>query len=333
MSAYTSLELCAGAGGQALGLEQAGFEHLALVENDPHPCNTLSLNRPHWQVIERDLREFDATSYVGVDLVAGGIPCQPFSIGGKQLGLLDERDLFPSAIRIIAECQPKLILLENVRGLADKKFSGYRRWILNELYNLGYCCEWKVINAADYGVCQARLRFILVGRLGESLPFPWPQRTAITGSVGSTLRDLMGENGWQGLESWTKKANGIAPCLVGGSKKHGGADLGPQRAKQNWLSLGIDGKGIADTAPSVEFQGNPRLTNRMASRLQGFSDDWIFAGKKTATYRQIGNAFPPPVAKALGKSLLNWIEADLETRYAASIESYSKQIGLQLALR
>ncbi len=146
---YTSLELCTGAGGQALGLEQAGFEHVALVENDLHPCNTLRSNRPNWPVIETDLKSFDAKAYEGVDLVAGGVPCQPFSAGGKQLGLHDERDLFPSAIRIIAECRPRLILLENVRGLADKKFSDYRKWILSELYSLGYQCEWKVINAVD----------------------------------------------------------------------------------------------------------------------------------------------------------------------------------------
>ena len=240
---YTSLELCAGAGGQALGLEQAGFEHIALIENDRHPCNTLRSNRPNWPVIETDLKTFSAKPYEGVDLVAGGIPCQPFSTGGKQLGLRDERDLFPSAIRIIAECRPRVILLENVRGLADKKFSDYRQWILSALSSLGYQCEWKVINAVDYGLCQARLRFILVGYLGSSSLFPWPIPIKQTVTVGETLQDLMGENGWKGLDAWIKQADSVAPCLVGGSKKHGGADLGPNALKRTgcvWVSMERD---------------------------------------------------------------------------------------------
>ncbi len=329
---YTSLELCAGAGGQALGLEQTGFEHVALVENDLHPCNTLRSNRPSWPVIETDLKTFDAKAYEGVDLVAGGVPCQPFSAGGKQLGLHDERDLFPSAIRVIAECRPRLILLENVRGLADKKFSSYRKWIISELHDLGYQCEWKVVNAVDYGVCQARLRFILVGYLGTSSLFPWPEPVKQTTTVGEALQDLMGENGWQGLDKWVKQANGVAPCLVGGSKKHGGADLGPQRAKRDWLRLGVDGKGLANTAPSTDFQGLPRLTNLMAARLQGFPDDWHFASKKTATYRQIGNAFPSPVARAIGESLISWLETDGQAGKHRIEKAYSEQSALQLEL-
>lgn len=332
MATFTSLELCAGAGGQALGLEQAGFSHIALVENDHHPCNTLRHNRPHWPVIEADLRAFNASEYEGVDLVAGGVPCQPFSSGGKQLGLHDERDLFPSAIRIIAECRPKLVLLENVRGLADSKFSSYRRWILGELKILGYQCEWRVVNAVDYGLCQARLRFILVGKLGASGAFRWPKPAQSITTVGETLRDLMGDGGWQGLEAWTKQANGIAPCLVGGSKKHGGADLGPQRAKKDWLRLAVDGKGLADAPPPSDFQGLPRLTNRMAARLQGFPDSWHFASKKTATYRQIGNAFPPPVAKALGIALLNWLDNDDVSDGILQTELYAEQLNLELQL-
>lgn len=304
---YSSLELCAGAGGAAIGLEQAGFKHVALVEKDVYPCNTLRANRPHWNIIEGDLFTFNAKAYKGVDLVSGGVPCQPFSVGGKQLGKHDERDLFPAAIRIISECQPRLILLENVRGLADNKFTDYRSWIIEELTSLGYYCEWKVINAVDYGLCQKRLRFILVGRHGKPTPFIWPEKIPITSMAGDLLRDLMGVNGWEDVNEWAQKANRVAPCLVGGSKRHGGADLGPQRAKREWLALGVDGKGIANSAPSSDFKGLPRLTNRMAARLQGFPDIWEFSGGKTATYRQIGNAFPPPVAKAIGLQLIQWL--------------------------
>lgn len=308
---YTSLELCAGAGGAALGLEQAGFSHVALVENDKHACNTLRQNRPLWNIIEEDLKRFDGHQFKGVDLVSGGVPCQPFSSGGEQLGAADERDLFPEAIRIISECNPQLILLENVRGLADNKFSEYRNQIFERLNKIGYYCEWKIINAVHYGVSQARLRFVLVGKRKYLGHFPWPNPVERVLPVGESIKDLMGEKNWTGLDDWVKKANTVAPCLVGGSKKHGGADLGPQRAKREWLKLGIDGKGLANSAPDKNFIGVPRLTNRMVARLQGFPDHWEFSGGKTAAYRQIGNAFPPPVTKLLGRALIEWAKNNI----------------------
>lgn len=119
---FSSLEMCAGAGGQALGLEMGGFDHEALVELEPAACATLRLNRPAWNVIEDDLRQFSGTAYKGVDLVAGGVPCPPFSKAGKQLGAKDERDLFPEAIRLVDECRPQAVMLENVRGLCAGYF-------------------------------------------------------------------------------------------------------------------------------------------------------------------------------------------------------------------
>ena len=123
---YTSIEICAGAGGQALGLELANFEHLALVEIESLACQTLKANRPAWNVINCDVKDFTAKEYKNIDLLAGGVPCPPFSIAGKQLGHLDERDLFPEALRIIEECNPRAIMLENVRGLLSDKFKDYR---------------------------------------------------------------------------------------------------------------------------------------------------------------------------------------------------------------
>jgi DNA (cytosine-5)-methyltransferase 1 len=113
----------------------------------------------------------------------------------------------------------------------------------------------------------------------------------------------MASNGWIGAESWVKQANGIAPTLVGGSKKHGGADLGPTRARLAWEKLGVNGKGLADAPPEKEFVGMPKLTVKMAALVQGFPPDWEFIGKKTPAYRQVGNAFPPPVAKAIGGAI------------------------------
>ena len=120
---YTSIEICAGAGGQALGLEQAGFNHLALIEIEPLACQTLKKNRPGWNVVQKDLKDFSANEFSEVDLLAGGVPCPPFSVAGKQLGHLDERDLFPEAIRLAKECNPKVINVNKKSSFLGLLFS------------------------------------------------------------------------------------------------------------------------------------------------------------------------------------------------------------------
>lgn len=303
----TSIEICAGAGGQALGLEQSGFEHLALIEIEPLACQTLKRNRPEWNVIEDDIKNFSAKEFKGIDLLAGGVPCPPFSIAGKQLGHLDERDLFPEAIRLVKEFNPRAIMIENVRGLLDKKFSSYRREILRELHNLGYKCDWRLVNASDYGVSQLRPRAILIALKNEYFPFfKWPTKHELRPlTVGELLYDEMSSLGWDNVDSWKIQANGIAPTLVGGSKKHGGADLGPSRAKAAWASLGVNGMGLAELPPVNGFNSMPKLTLKMTALIQGFPKEWTFVGKKTPAYRQVGNAFPPPVAKYIGSSIIN----------------------------
>ena len=305
MSQFNSLEMCAGAGGQALGLEMAGFDHAALVELEPAACATLRLNRPGWNVVDGDLKLFDGKPYKGVDLVAGGVPCPPFSKAGKQLGADDERDLFPEAIRLVDECRPQAVMLENVRGLLDAVFDDYRNKVEKQLKKLGYVPGWRLLNASDYGVSQLRPRVVFVGirkELADGFSWPEPQQQE-PATVGELLHDLMAANNWRGAARWREQANTIAPTLVGGSKKHGGPDLGPTRAKRAWAALGVDGMGIWDDAPAHDFVGMPRLTTRMAARIQGFPDDWQFSGRKTAAYRQIGNAFPPPVAAAVARQI------------------------------
>jgi DNA (cytosine-5)-methyltransferase 1 len=307
----TCLEICAGGGGQSLGLEQAGFRHLAAVEIDPDACATLRLNRPNWNVVERDIKHFDVTDFFGVDLLAGGVPCPPFSIAGKQLGANDERDLFPRALEIIEECAPTAIMLENVRGLSTARFASYREQVISRLRDLKYEIDWQVLNACEFGVPQLRPRFILVAMKPEVYDhFSWPQAVGTPPSVGETLRELMAAEGWAGAYSWADKAQGIGPTLVGGSRKHGGPDLGPTRAREAWRKLCVDGKGIADFPPTSDYGADhfPRLTLSMTAALQGFPADWHFSGRKTAAYRQIGNAFPPPVAKAVGGSLQTAID-------------------------
>ena len=300
-----SLELCAGAGGQAQGLERAGFTHEALVEIDAFACSTLRLNRPQWNVVEGDLTQFDASPYKGVDLVAGGVPCPPFSKAGKQLGSLDERDMFPQALRVVDQVRPQAVMLENVRGLLDPVFNNYRQALSKQFFAMGYWSDWHLFNAADFGVSQLRPRVVCVAVRQELAPFfQWPTtHVKRPATVGSLLHDLMAANGWRGADAWRAQANSIAPTLVGGSKKHGGPDLGPTRSRAAWAALGVDGRALANEAPAPDFEGMPRLTVRMCARLQGFADEWLFAGKKTPMYRQVGNAFPPPVAYAVSAQI------------------------------
>lgn len=306
----TCVEICAGAGGQALGLAMAGFVHVALVEYEKDYCKVLKQNRPEWNVICADVRDFDGTPYKGVDLLAGGVPCPPFSVAGKQLGKEDERDLFPEAIRLIKEIQPRAVMLENVRGFLDSGFDEYREQIFRSIRELGYVTHIKLLNASDYGVPQLRPRVVIIGiRKDQYGAFSYPdEHTDGTPSVGEILYDLMKQNGWTGAKTWAQNANRIAPTLVGGSKKHGGPDLGPTRARNAWAELGVDGRGIANAAPEQDFVGMPRLTSRMMARIQGFPDTWTFGDKKTTACRMIGNAFPPPVAQAVGEKIKECLE-------------------------
>jgi DNA (cytosine-5)-methyltransferase 1 len=324
-----SIEICAGAGGQALGLERAGFDHVALLEIDKWACQTLIKNRPHWNVIQGDIREFTPDVSQEIDLLAGGVPCPPFSIAGHGLGPEDDRDLFPEALRLAFELEPKAVLLENVRGLLSPKFHGYRSHIARRLKELGYSSEWRLLNASDFRVPQLRPRAILVALRDDYWPyFRWPEPSGIPPcTVGGTLIGEMASLGWRGAAEWAEKADGIAPTLVGGSKKHGGADLGPTRAREAWSRLGVDGRGIADAPPEQDFQGLPRLTVRMAAMIQGFPVDWEIAGGKTAAYRQVGNAFPPPVAEAVGRSICNAISAKLGTDMVKTAFSYPQVTG------
>ncbi|MFI7316209.1 DNA cytosine methyltransferase [Streptomyces venezuelae] len=338
----TSIEICAGAGGQAVGLHGAGFRHRALVEIDKHAAETLKLNvveRKVWgeeeaaecEILAMDVKDFKPT-VENLDLLAGGVPCPPFSVAGKQLGQDDERDLFPEMLRLVRELTPRAVMVENVAGLVKPfdKFFHYREEIKRELRDMGYVvCGWRLLEAADYGVPQLRPRAILVAiRKDYYRGFDWPEPTGELKTVAQALRDTMerrfaAAGRPEGFDKWLKRATEagtVAPTLVGGSKKHGGADLGPTRAKKAWQALGVNGMGVANderepniardlgnkdlvsSLPEDKLLG-PMLTVEQAAIIQGFPTDWIFAGRKTAQYRQVGNAFPPPVAKAVGLAI------------------------------
>ncbi|MCM2427680.1 DNA cytosine methyltransferase [Streptomyces sp. RKAG337] len=333
----TSIEICAGAGGQAVGLHGAGFRHVALVEIDKHAVETLKLNvrnrkgwdweRKHCDVLPMDVKEFDPFVHITkskivegeLSLLAGGVPCPPFSIAGKQLGADDERDLFPTMLNLVDKLRPQSVMIENVRGILEPftKFKSYRDQIAERLNDSGYVvCGWKVLEARDYGVPQLRPRAILVAiRKDCYRGFGWPDSNekplvTVAQALAKSMRRRFGDDKAR-YKKWHDQAKlgTVAPTLVGGSKKHGGADLGPSRAKAAWVALGVDGMGVAndekDVVPRRDLHrpNGPMLTVAQAAIIQGFPEDWEFHGGKTARYRQVGNAFPAPVAEAVGLSI------------------------------
>ncbi|MEU7205237.1 DNA (cytosine-5-)-methyltransferase [Streptomyces sp. NPDC045470] len=362
-SKFTSVEICAGAGGQALGLHQAGFRHHALIEIDKHACETLKLNvteKNGWggcRVIPADLTKFDPADLEleagTLDLLAGGVPCPPFSAAGKQLGRDDERDLFPVMLDLVSYLQPKAVMIENVRGLLQppQKFESYREEIKARLREEGYViCGWRVIEARDYGVPQLRPRAILVAVRPEFAGhFTWPdpekiELVTVAKALAPTMKKRFGnsEEGRAAYKRWYDKAvTGVAPTLVGGSKKHGGADLGPTRAKKAWLKLGVDAMGVANDPEdmkdpvrdlySVDRQGHPigpKLTVTQAAIIQGFPEKWKFFGRKTAAYRQVGNAFPPPVARAIGEQIIIALEKGMKAPFPVE-ETLEREAALE----
>jgi DNA (cytosine-5)-methyltransferase 1 len=375
----TSIEICAGAGGQAVGLHNAGFDHLALVEWDRHAVQTLRANVGGWPgwtpkkargIEQMDVREFlgsEVHTRLGLevgelDLLAGGVPCPPFSLAGKRLGPDDERDLFPDALRIVRALKPKAVMIENVRGILEppEVFIEYRNYILRNLRDAGYSVPeidgnllpvnqsmvmrkvWRRLDASDFGVPQLRPRAILVAirediLAGSDIDFMWPKcRKGGGATVAEKLektmkercKDFWDKNRWgepakpgdrtgrdvyydwlDDAEKAAAAGKGAAPTLVGGSRKHGGADLGPTRAKRAWADMGVDAMGVAndreecDPERDLFREAGPMLTVEQAAIIQGFPRNWKFQGRKTARYRQVGNAFPPPVAEAVGRAI------------------------------
>ena len=225
-------------------------------------------------------------------------------------------------LRLTTEAKPRAVMVENVRGLLGARFDGYRAKVINELEQLGYVAEWRLLNACDFGVPQLRPRSVLVAlRPGDFEFWEWPtgDRSA-TPTVGEALLSTMAANGWAGAADWAAQADSIAPTLVGGSRKHGGADLGPTRARAAWAALGVNGLTLANELPGPDHIGPPKLTVMQAAIVQGFPVEWEFQGRKTASYRQVGNAFPPPVAQAVGANIVKaWRKAArAATRRAAS---------------
>ncbi|WP_324604779.1 MULTISPECIES: DUF6339 family protein [Streptomyces] len=308
---FTSVEICAGAGAQALGLERAGFDPVVLIDSKADACFTIDLNRPAWDVICVDLHHFrldERPEIRGVDLVSGGLPRVKSSAAAGRAEDDEARGVLKVAVDLALRIGPKAVLLENLPELVEgETFATERKWIEDELRSMGYQPHWRVLNAADFGVPQNRSSGFLVALRHEySAAFAWPEPDpGLPPTVGAVLGDSMSRGGWPGAAQWIKEADRVAPALVGGSERRGGADLGPTGSKRAWAALRVNGTSLGDSAPDAVFpeDGSPRLTLDQAALIQAFPEGWRFSGGKTSQYRQIGHAMPPPLAAAVGRAI------------------------------
>ncbi|MFD6238580.1 DNA cytosine methyltransferase [Streptomyces diastaticus] len=314
-----SLELCAGAGGLSLGLEQGGFTPLALIDNKPDACATLLTNRPHWPVLETDLTDFLPSDRpdlfppdTDIDLLAAGLPRLPSAASGPSHTSEREHFLLKAVVWLTQATRPRALLIENVPGLVrDATYEPVRAWVEDHLAEIGYAYDWRVLDAQDFGVPQRRPHGFLVA-LRDGTPPSWPSpRQTPCGDVGSVLATSMAAGGWPGASAWAARADRPAPTVVGGSDRRGGADLGPTGSKRSWEKLGVNGGGVADAVPDVHAAVNllPKLTVAQVALLQGFPSQWRISGRKTSSYRQVGNACPPPLAAAVAGSIARDLSA------------------------
>lgn len=335
---FTSIELFAGGGGLALGMEQAGFKHVLLNEFDSYACQTLRLNRPEWNVIEGDVADVDFTPWRGkVDFVSGGFPCQAFSYAGKKGGLNDTRGtLFFQLARAVREIQPKVFLGENVKGLLSHEEGRTLDVIKNAIHELGYTLiEPHVLKAIMYQVPQKRERLILVAirnDYADKVKFEWPSPygrvmtlrdaffagelydTDVPFSPGQKypeskqkVMELVPEGG-----DWRNLPEDVQKQYMGGSFYLGGGKTGMARR------LSMDEPSLTLTCSPAQKQTERchpietrPLTVREYARIQTFPDEWEFAGTLSAQYKQIGNAVPVNLAWAVGRAvmrLMNQIE-------------------------
>lgn len=321
-----SVDLFAGAGGLSLGLKMAGWETVVANDFDPAACATYRRNFPDVKVLEGDVRSVDWSVLRGqVELVAGGPPCQPFSVAGNQRASDDARDMIPEFIRAVKEIQPPLFLMENVGGLVASRNFAYFDAKLEELRNLGYSVKYSVLNSAHFGVAQERLRVIVIGSRTKDPYFPnathgtqaqpfISSREAIHGSPPDTPNTaivtyaktpVIRPSPWAGM-----LVNGggrpidldapsqTIPASAGGNRTH--------IVDQEGVLLDYHAHLINGGSPREGIvQGVRRLTVRESASLQSFPHDFHFEGRKSAQYRQVGNAVPPLLAKAVGEATLH----------------------------
>lgn len=322
----TGIELFAGGGGMALGLEQAGIEDLEFVEFNKSACATLRANRPNWNVIEGDIHEVDFTEYKGkIDLVSGGAPCQAFSYAGKRLGFGDTRGtLFAEFARCVKETEPKMFLFENVKGLLSHDKGRTFATIQHVFQELGYQVEYKVLNAAYFGVGQKRQRLIVIGirnDLKDKIQFEYPTPEDHMTVLRDVLQNVPDSPYQPYSESkrkvmelvpaggcWVDLPEDIAKEYMGKSYYSGGGRRGMAR-RISWDEPCL----TLTTSPSQKQterchpdETRP-FTVREYARIQSFPDDWKFKGSLSDQYKQIGNAVPVELARRIGEQIVSAI--------------------------
>lgn len=316
-SGFTSIELFAGAGGTALGFENAGFSHVLVNEIDSHAVNTLIHNRPQWNVVKDDVKNISFAQYEGVDVLVAGFPCQTFSMAGNRKGFADTRGtLFHEVIRAARECHPKIIVGENVKGLVSHDKGTTLNVICSALEDAGYIPFWKILRAQFYGVAQKRERIILVGvrkDLHDSGIEPvFPQEKGVALTLKEALHDVPDSEGapypkgkqemfslipeggnWTDLptEEWKKYALG-ASYGSGAGGKTGTA----RKLAWNEPCLTVMCSPSQRQTERCHPEEIRPLTVRESARVQSFPDSWEFQGSRTQQYKQIGNAVPVNLA-------------------------------------
>lgn len=329
---YNDVEFFAGAGGLALGLEMAGFNTLGAVEIDKYACQTLRKNRPEWNIIEDDIfkvaeqgiKNFIDTSKE-IDLVSGGYPCQAFSYAGMKKGLQDTRGtLFYPFAKIIEELQPKMFLAENVKGLVNHDGGKTLETMLNAFSEIGYKVDWEVLNALNYDVAQKRERIVIVGirndlveKYNVSYKFPKPYGYKLT--LKDVLKDVPKSEGAKYPESkrkvlelvppggyWRDLPEDIAKEYMGKSYYSSGGRTGMAR-RLSWdePSLTLTCSPAQKQTERCHPEETRPFTVREYARIQSFPDDWEFEGSMNNAYKQIGNAVPVNMAKAIGLSIIH----------------------------
>ena len=320
-TAYTSIELFAGAGGTALGMHNAGFKHILLNEQDSFACATLRKNMPDWNIAEEDIHKLSFTNYAGeVDLLQGGVPCQAFSYAGKSRGFDDARGtLFFEFARAIKEVKPKVLMMENVRGLLTHDHSRTIVTMLRVLTELGYRVSARVLRAQFLDVAQKRERLVIIG-VRDDLTYPilFPKEECDVLTLWDAIGDCPKSAGTQ-YSAAKKKVLDLVP--PGGYWKDLPLDVQKSYLKGSFnLPGGKTGmaRRLAWDEPSLTLTCAPAqkqterchpdetrpLTVREYARIQSFPDDWEFVGSIAAQYRQIGNAVPVNLSYHVGRGII-----------------------------
>jgi DNA (cytosine-5)-methyltransferase 1 len=325
----TAIELFAGAGGLALGLERAGIKTLEHVEFDKACCETLRTNRPNWNVVCEDIHKVDFTQYRGqVDIVTGGFPCQAFSFAGKKLGFEDTRGtLFHEFARCVKEVNPKMFMAENVRGLASHDKGRTLTTIISVLEALGYHTQQKILNAAYYGVGQKRERIVIIGiRNDLNIEFSYPSAEKQMTTLREALRDCPKSVGVEYSEKkkkvlalvppggcWVDLPEDVAKGYMGKSYYSGGGRRGMAR-RISWDEpcLTLTCSPSQKQTERCHPEETRPFTVREAARIQSFPDDWVFCGSVGDQYKQIGNAVPVEMARRIGVQLKSAILSERE---------------------